>query len=137
MTKRIRFPLPALLALVLLAGCGTRQEQCIAYNTRDLRVVDRLIAEVQGNLDRGYAFENVTVYRDYWTTCGGERTEEGEIAKPPRPCVEEREYTEKRPKAIDLAAEAQKLEGLRQKRADLTFAAKAVIAKCKALHPEG
>ena len=55
--------------VLLLVGCGTPQEQCIRYNTRDLRTVDRLIVETQGNLDRGYAIETVTEYEDYWGYC--------------------------------------------------------------------
>ena len=55
--KRLTF-----LALAALAACGTPQEQCINRNTRDLRTVDRLIAEAEGNLQRGYAYETITVY---------------------------------------------------------------------------
>ena len=57
------------IALLALAGCGTPQEQCINRNTRDLRTVDRLIVETQGNLQRGYALETVTRYEDFWDTC--------------------------------------------------------------------
>ena len=42
------------LSLIPLAACGTPQEQCIGAATRDMQVVNRLIAEVQGNLARGY-----------------------------------------------------------------------------------
>ena len=67
--KRLTFPV-----LVLLAACGTPQEQCIRYNTRDLRTVDRLIAETEGNLDRGYAIETITEYEEYWGFCRPCRT---------------------------------------------------------------
>jgi hypothetical protein len=121
---------------VLLAACGTPQEQCINRNTRDLRTVDRLIAESEGNLDRGYAYETVTVYEDYWTTCPQPVLHEGDPAPKPRMCLDERPVTEERPKAIDLEDEARKLAGLKKKRKDLARRAEAVIAQCKAQYPE-
>jgi hypothetical protein len=125
-----------LLSLGLFAGCGTPQEQCINRNTRDLRTVDRLIAETQGNLDRGYAFETITVYEDYWTTCPQLPVPEGETPPPPRLCLDERPVTEQRAKAIDLNEEARKLDSLKVKRRQLAKAAEAVIAQCKAEYPE-
>lgn len=125
-----------LLSLGLLAGCGTPQEQCINRNTRDLRTVDRLIAETQGNLDRGYAFETITVYEDFWTTCPQPPVLEGETPPPPRLCLDERPVTAQRAKAIDLNEEARKLDSLKVKRRQLAKAAEAVIAQCKAEYPE-
>lgn len=125
-----------LLTFVALAACGTPQEQCISRNTRDLRTVERLIAESEGNLQRGYAFETVTVYEDYWTYCERPAPAEGEPAPPPRLCMDERAVTEKRPKAIDLNEETRKLDSLRAKRQQLTRQAEAVIAQCKAQYPE-
>jgi hypothetical protein len=129
--KRLTF-----LTLVALAACGTPQEQCINRNTRDLRTVDRLIAESEGNLDRGYAFETVTVYEDYWTTCPMPAPVEGEPAPKPRMCLDERPVTEQRPKAIDLNEESRKLDSLKAKRKELARKAAAVIAQCKAEYPE-
>lgn len=124
------------LMLSTLAACGTPQEQCINRNTRDLRTVDRLITETQGNLDRGYAFETITVYEDYWTTCPQPPVAEGETPPPPRLCLDERPVTKQRPKAIDLNEEARKLDSLKTKRLDLARKAEAVIAQCKAEYPE-
>jgi hypothetical protein len=129
--KRLLF-----LMLGTLAACGTPQEQCISRNTRDLRTVDRLIAETEGNLDRGYAFETITVYEDYWTYCDQPKPPEGEPVPPPRLCLEERPVTVERAKAIDLRAEAAKLESLKVKRRDLARRAEAVVAQCKAEYPE-
>lgn len=139
-----RFPLPEVtqmkrltfLTLAALAACGTPQEQCISRNTRDLRTVDRLIAEAEGNLDRGYAFETITVYEDYWTYCEQPRPPEGEPIPPPRLCLDERPVTVERAKAIDLQDEARKLAGLKEKRKELARRAEAVIAQCKAEYPE-
>ncbi len=128
---------PAVTTLVFLAvaACGTPQEQCINRNTRDLRTVERLIAETQGNLDRGFAYETITTYEDYWTYCVQSDRAEGQPV-PPRMCLEERAVTVERPKAIDLAAEAQKLKGLVSKQAELAGQAQGVIAQCKAEYPE-
>jgi len=125
-----------LASFALLIACGTPQEQCINRNTRDLRTVEKLIAETQGNLDRGYALETVTRYQDYWGTCYDPVVVEGEKLLRPRPCLKERSYTEERAKAIDLTAEARKLEGLKAKRQELARAAQPLIAQCKAQYPE-
>jgi hypothetical protein len=125
-----------LLALATMTACGTPQEQCINRNTRDLRTVDRLIDEAKGNLARGYAYETITVYEDYWTTCPAPAPVEGQPPSPPRMCLDERPVTEQRPKAIDLNAEARKLDSLKVKRKELARAAEAVIAQCKAEYPE-
>jgi hypothetical protein len=122
-----------LAALGLLAACGTPQEQCISRNTRDLRVVNRLISETERNLERGYALEEVTVFETFRVPCrpsvpGG----------PPAPgiCYDQRPDTEYRPKAIDLNAEAAKLESLTVKRTSLARAAEQVIAACRETYPE-
>jgi hypothetical protein len=128
--KRLTLPV-----LALLAACGTPQEQCISYNTRDLRTVDRLIIETEGNLERGYAFETVTEYDEYWGYCAQPQTT-GSPPVPARLCLRERAITVDRPKAIDLNAEARKLESLKVKRKELARKAEAVIAQCKAEYPE-
>ena len=121
--------------LVLLAACGTPQEQCISAGTRDLRTVDRLIAETQGNIDRGYAIENVTITQEHWGYCAQPQVE-GQPPVAPVPCMIEHDVTVQRPKTIVLADEAKKLEDLKAKRKDLAKAAEAVIAQCKAEYPE-
>ena len=124
------------LALAALAACGTPQEQCVSRNTRDLRTVDRLIAESEGNLQRGYAYETVTVYKPEWTHCRRPPQVAGEPPPPPRLCLDERAETEQRPKAIDLKEEARKLASLKEKRISLARQAEKVIAACKAAYPE-
>lgn len=131
-----------MLLCLLLAACGTPQERCIARETRDIRVLDRLIAESEGNLKRGYALEEVVVYRDRWVPCPVRvlpPPAEGQPAPPPPPpqlCLDEVRETETRPKAIDLRAEAQKLASMREKRSDLTRAVQPAIAQCRAEFPE-
>lgn len=124
-------------ALVILAACGTPQEQCINRNTRDLRTMDRLIAETQANLTRGYAIEDYTVYVPVWQVCDIQpATDPAQPAPPPRYCFEQEPQTRTRPKAIDLNAESAKLQSLLDRRDQMARAAEPVIAQCKAQYPE-
>ena len=125
--KRLGF-----LAVALLAACGTPQEQCISYNTRDLRTVDRLIAETEENLERGYALETITIYEEYYDIC----YERDGAAISQHLCLEDYPVIVERPKAIDLNDEAKKLESLKVKRKELARRAEAVIAQCQAKYPE-
>ena len=128
-----------LSGLLVLTACGTPQEQCINRETRDLRVVERLISETQGNLDRGYGFEEVTIFTTEFVDCTPQVVvPEGEPAPEvePRLCLEEVPQTVRRPVAIDLAAEQRKLDSLLVKRRDLLARAEQVIAACKAAYPE-
>jgi hypothetical protein len=123
----------ALISLCLiLAACGTPQEQCIARETRDLRVVTRLIAETQGNLARGYAFEEYTTYEIDYIPCGVLPT-----PRQTRFCRDRVPEIERRPVAIDLAAEQRKLDSLLDRRRDLEARNPAIIAACQAAYPEG
>ena len=131
-----------LSVLALLAACGTPQEQCIARETRDLRVVDKLIIETKGNLARGYAFEDITISRTVWVRCEPivlqPASENAPAPAPaaPRLCLDDQEETITRPKAIDLTAERSKLSGLTSKRKELIAAANRSIAACKKAYPE-
>ena len=129
--KRLLF-----VAFTALTARGTPQEQCISRNTRDLRTVERLIAETEGNLQRGYALETVTRYEEFWDTCLDRVVVNGQVTVQPRMCRRERSFTEQRPRAIDLQTEARKLEGLKVKRSELARAAEPLIAQCKAEFPE-
>jgi hypothetical protein len=125
----------ALVSLAFLAACGTPQDQCIARETRELRSLDRLIAETQGNLDRGYAIDRVTVYEDYWTWCEvRDPAHGGTVAR--RFCLDQRAVGVDQPRAIDPEAEARKLAGLKEQRRDLARAAEPAIAACNAAYPE-
>ncbi|NEY90905.1 hypothetical protein [Tabrizicola oligotrophica] len=124
-----------LASFLLLAACGTPQEQCISINTRDLQVVDRLIRESESNIARGYAIETETVYEPDWIDCTPMPT-----AARPKPvrrmCYDQVPVTVRREVAIDLNAEAAKLQSLKAKRASLAAAAEGVIAACRTKYPE-
>ena len=127
----------ALSFLAFLAACGTPQEQCIRANTRDLQVLERLIAETEANLARGYAIEEYITTTPRWLPCSVQpRPAADKPAPPPAMCLETVETVQTRPKAIDLGAERAKLASMQAKRAELARAAQKVIAECRALHPE-
>lgn len=133
MSKRYLFILP------LLAACGTPQERCILRETRDLRNVDKLIAETEANITRGYALEQVTVYHTEWQICDVQPvvpTPPGTRPPAPKMCLEDVPETVTKPKAINLANERQTLVELKKKRVELSRQANASIAQCKAEHPE-
>lgn len=128
--------LPLLMPLI---ACGTPQQQCIRTATRDMQVVERLIVEVEGNLARGYAYENVTVYMPEWLDCTPRATTANPNPDPdpdPKLCFEDVAQTVRKAVAIDLNAEAAKLKSLRQKRDQQTRASAGAVAACKAKFPE-
>lgn len=129
----------AFLVLTTLAACGTPQEQCISRNTRDLRTVEKLISESQGNLQRGYAIERYQVTVPDWEPCV--RYARGTAEDPtPRPvtttCRTWDTETRSRPRSIDLAQEARQLAQLQAKRKELARNAEAVIAQCRKAYPQ-
>ena len=128
-------PIPFATALLILASCGTPQQECIRIVTHDLIVVDQLIAKTQGNLDRGYAYEDRVVTMPAFVDCTPDATTAN-----PRPraaaCFEDVSHTVTQPVAIDLNAEQVKLTGLQAKRAQLAKASQPAVADCQTRYPE-
>ena len=126
------------LGLLALAACGTPQEQCINRETREIRNLERLLAEVEGNLARGYAYEEYEVPMTRWEVCGIDRVTrpDGTVIEKSRMCLEDYTVTRTRQVPIDPAAEARKRDGLQKKIKALTPAAQAAIRACKAAYPE-
>jgi len=123
--------------LALLVGCGTPQERCIAGATRDLRVVDRLIVETQGNLDQGYALVEVERTQTRWVVCApAQPATATQPARAAQMCLDDVDYTVTEARAINLANERETLAELRKKRAALDKASGPAIASCKLTHPE-
>ncbi len=126
-----------LIALIAtLAACGTPQERCIRTATKDLRVVNSLIAEIQANLQRGYGYETYQTTITSWEVCEV-RPATTEGGKPRvRYCLEDDIVTTRRRVAIDPEAERRKLQGLVVKQRELNARAAAEIAACKQQFPE-
>ncbi len=131
-------PRPVLVSFVLLslAACGTPQEQCIRRSTVELRKVERLIAETQGNLARGYAYEEDTITTHQWVACIAPGS--GVAGRPVRTtmCFEPETRTIRREVPIDPAAEERVLANLIAKRGQLAKAAEPAIAACRTAYPE-
>jgi len=130
---------PALvLCMTVLAACGTPQQQCITANTRDLQVLERLIAETERDIARGYAEEEVRVPVPQWVPCGPKPVSPapGVSAPPQQMCFDTFDQIQTRPKAINLDAERAKLATMQKKRVELARAAQKVVADCKARFPE-
>lgn len=125
------------LALLLpLAACGTPQQQCIRQGTGEFRKIDRMIAETEANLARGYSYQDQTIITHSWEPCFG-----GFDGLPGRRgfggmCMEPDETTIRRSVPIDPAAETRKLDFLKARRKELLPAASQTVASCKAAYPE-
>lgn len=126
-----------ILPLLVLAACATPQEQCISRNTSEFRAVSRLLAEVEGNLARGYAWQERNVVRTEWDDCPAVmRNKNGERVIVARPCLRDVTDTERYRVPIDPAAEARKRDNLMARRNALAKQANASVAACRAAYPE-
>lgn len=132
-----KLALLSLPALLLLSACGTPQEQCVARNTREYRTVSELLAEVEGNLARGYAWEEREVSSVEWDECP--RVVRGPDGKPHgvfRPCLRRVTDTERYRVPIDPLSEARKRDGLAARLPALRPQAEAAVRACRAAYPE-
>ncbi|MDO5630980.1 MAG: hypothetical protein Q4G22_04000 [Paracoccus sp. (in: a-proteobacteria)] len=122
---------------LFLAACATEQERCISQQTREYRVVSNLLAEVQGNLDRGYAWEEREVIRPVYRMCRDViRDRDGNRRIIERGCWEDRWDTERYRVPIDPDVETRKRDNLVARKAALEPRARAGIAACRATYPE-
>ena len=127
----------ALLGCLALAACGTPQEQCIARNTHEYRVVQGLLAEVEANLARGYAWHEREITRTEWRDCPVPvRTREGRARWVGRPCLRDVTDTERYRVAIDPATEGRKADNLRARLKALGGPADRAVRACRAAYPE-
>jgi len=125
------------LACLLLAACGTPQEQCIARNTDEYRTVSRLLAQVEGNLVRGYAWDERIVTRTEFDTCPTiRRNKDGERVLVQRSCWRDVADTERFRVPIDPVVEQRKARNLRARLAELRPNADRAVAACRAAYPE-
>ncbi|HWL56058.1 MAG TPA: hypothetical protein VNQ78_05200 [Paracoccus sp. (in: a-proteobacteria)] len=126
-----------LLPVLLIAACGTPQERCISRNTNEYRAVSRLLAEVEGNLARGYAWEERQTVRTEWDQCYYRyRNRDGGWYTGYRPCLRDVTDTERYRVPIDPAAEARKRDNLVARKQALAPAARGAVAACKTAYPE-
>ncbi len=125
-----------LLLPLALMSCATPQERCIARSTSEYRTVSRLLAEVEGNLQRGYAWEERQVVREFLTQCRDHvRDAKGNIEVIYRPCYRDHLETERYRVPIDPVAETRKRDNLAARKAQLSRQAAAAVEACKAAYP--
>lgn len=127
--SEMRFVLIFLAALVTLSAC-TQRDICISQATRDLRVLDGLIAETRATLRRGYAVEERVIET---TRTRGCRLADGTVGV----CTVEVPTTVRTPVAVDLDAERRKLDSMLARREGLVRETEAAVRACQAAYPEG
>lgn len=127
----------AVLALPLtLAACATEQERCISQQTREYRAVSNLLAQVQGNLDRGYAWETREVIRPSYRLCRDVvRDRDGRDRIIERGCWRDVIESERYRVPIDPTVETRKRDNLAARRAALEPQARAGVSACRAAYP--
>ncbi len=122
-----------LMLPLLVAACATPRESCISQAQRELRVVNSLIAETQGNIARGYAIGTRQDVVTYDTTCRGVAAD----GTPVRVNCQEVGTRERRiPVAIDLNAETRKLTSLLDRQAQMQRTTNQAVQQCVATYPE-
>jgi hypothetical protein len=136
MTRLVLLCLP-----LALMSCATPQERCISGATRELRVVNGLIAETQANLARGYSLEEVVISTPTWVYCDQPvlvtQPDGTQIwANGGGMCLDDYTQTIERPRAIDPGLERRKLDGLIRKQALLTKQATPAIQQCRLSYPD-
>lgn len=130
----MRVPVPLILCAALgLAACESPREACINQGLRELRIIEALIRETEGNLQRGYALEETQQIRVRPDFCPFTR-EDGSTGL--RHCERTEVLDVERPRAVDLAEEQRKLDSLRQRQAELMAAQAARVQACIAAHPQ-
>ena len=122
-----------ILLPLALAACQTPREACISGATRQLSIIEGLIAETQGNLARGYAIDTRQEVRVRPDTCTIQLPDgtEGRVR-----CEDTTVVDIDVPVAIDLRAEQAKLDSLLEQRARLQSQTQDAVQSCIAIHPE-
>ncbi|NNK78320.1 MAG: hypothetical protein HKP40_06370 [Litoreibacter sp.] len=124
--------LTLLFLVLLLAGCGDPRTKCIKDASRDLSVIQELIADTEATIARGYAIQTETrtvVYTDF--CFGSHRYNRGSFQF----CNRAQPVVSKKPVAVDLDEERRKLRSLRQKEEELRRRAALDVQKCELAHP--
>lgn len=125
----MRLAVLLLAALLALSSC-TQRDICISQATRDLRVLDDLIAETRATLRRGYAVEERVIERTRLRSCV---LADGSVGF----CNVEVPMTVRTPVAVDLAEEQRKLDSMLKRRETLARETAAAVRACEAAYPEG
>lgn len=119
---------PLLALTALLAACaGVGRDQCLRSAVAEVRTIDRLIAETEAGVARGYGISRQTVPYLERRRCSDGRGS----------CLYSDTEVIETPKAIDPRSESRKLALLRARREAALPRALDHIAACKATWPAG
>jgi hypothetical protein len=121
------------LPLLALAACQTPREACISQATSQLNVINRLIAETEANIARGYGIairQDIITRQDICVITNEDGSESRFI------CEKQEIVDIEEPVALDIRAEQAKLASLRDQQAQLTRQSQATIQACIAANPE-
>lgn len=121
-----------LALLPLLAACATPREACLANVNKDQRVINQLILETRGNLNRGFAIDTEQKFREVASICKSELPD-GTVIRTACQKTEVRDVEVA--VAIDLNAERAKLESLEERQRQLQVNSQAARQQCIAANP--
>ncbi len=122
-----------LALLPLLAACATPREACLASVSKEQRVLETLIVETRGNLNRGYAIETEQRVRKVRSRCRS-KLADGTVVRVRCSDVEVRNVDV--PVAVDLNAERAKLASLEERQQQMRSNAESARQQCIATYPE-
>ncbi len=115
------------ILICALGACATSEKLCIQDATKDLKIVQSLIATTEANLLRGYAVETRerrVVFTDFCLGTG--RSNVGVSF-----CNRAEPVVERTPVAIDTASELRKLRELKRREAKLLEGIPAALQACE------
>ena len=116
--------------LLVLTGCATPYERCMAPATGQLRTVERLIVETEGNIARGFAWEPQQTVTYDLVPC------RDAFDGPLRFCRVPVVVEGRRAVAIDRQVETGKLTSLQSRRSELRALLLPLDRECRARFPE-
>lgn len=127
----------AIIFPLLIASCSTPLERCVGRYTSEYHNVTKLLSEVEGNLARGYAWDERQVMREHFTQCREiRRDKNGDPKVVHRPCWREYTETQRYRVPIDPVTEERKRDGLVKRQAALREQVQPYVAACKQAFPE-
>lgn len=124
LSRTLRHSLPALgLSLALAACAADPASRCAPAETRELRTIDRLIAETRADIERGYRIVRTDSDPAVNLCLGTARSRVGVSF-----CTDP--GTQSRPEALDTAATTRTLDALLARRERLEAQIAAAVAAC-------
>lgn len=119
----------SLAALGFVGACATPKEQCISEATLNLKTLNGLISETEGNIARGYAIHKQSVPYTYSGTCFNQIV--GAYA-----CPQTGSRIQETPVPIDVSDQRKKLVIFKKQLPEAERVAAHKVKHCEATYPE-